>query len=269
MELYENNGWVRTEIGTKRVKPMEKYSYLVGIKINKWEVISIEHTRRHPDAICRCECGTVKPVSICNLINNKSKDCGCGRKGRLSEKGKLNLVGNKYGKLTVVEMLQTNNLHKQLCRCVCDCGRETVVVASSLTSNHTLSCGCLNSYYNCVIDEYLGDIDIEHTSEYTIFYKGNRYRFDFYLPDYNTFIEYDGSQHYEPTRYYGNNIEKNTQLFFKIQERDEMKNQYCREYNINLLRIPYWESKNIKTIINNYLQRLNEKGSNNLEYVIV
>lgn len=58
-------------------------------------------------------------------------------------------------------------------------------------------------------------------------------------------------------------------MLLETQRRDKIKNTYCKENNINLLRIPYWESKNIKTIINNYLQRLNEKGSNNLEYVIV
>ena len=48
--------------------------------------------------------------------------------------------------------------------------------------------------------------------------------------------------------------------FHEIQERDKIKNDYCINNNINLLRIPYWEKQNIETIINNYLQRLNEEG---------
>lgn len=260
MDVYENNGWMQTESGMKRVDPMEKYLYLVGTKVNKWTIMSIEHTRRHPDAICRCECGTIKPVNIRNLINNQSKDCGCGRKKNLSNVERLNLIGNKYGKLTVIEMLDVNKHHKQLCKCLCECGKETIVVASSLISNHTLSCGCLISYYNRFIDNYLNEINIRHQSEYPIIYNNTRYRFDFYLPDYNTFIEYDGSQHYELSHYYKDNIEKNKKVLYNTQKRDKIKNQYCKENNINLLRIPYWENKNIKTIINNYLQRLNEKG---------
>lgn len=268
MGYVENNGWITDENGTRRVNPLEKYSYLIGTKVNKWEVLSIEHTRRQPDTICKCECGTIKAVNIRNLINNMSKDCGCGRKIRLSKKERMNLVGNKYGKLTVVEMLNVNKYHKQLCKCKCDCGNETIVVASSLTSHHTLSCGCLNSYYNSYIDKYLCSINIAHQSEYSVKINGRQYRFDFYLPDYNMFIEYDGSQHYEPTRYYGGNIEKNNEILLETQRRDKIKNTYCKENNINLLRIPYWESKNIKTIISNHLQRLNEKGSN-IEYAIV
>lgn len=49
--------------------------------------------------------------------------------------------------------------------------------------------------------------------------------------------------------------------FKKNRERDKIKNRYCAENNINLLRIPYWETEKIETIINNYLQRLSTKGS--------
>ena len=84
-----------------RVNPLEKYAYLIGTKINKWTVLSLKNDRRHADAICQCECGTVKPVNIRNLINNCTKDCGCGRKAMLSETRSKNLIGQKFGKLTV------------------------------------------------------------------------------------------------------------------------------------------------------------------------
>ena len=48
--------------------------------------------------------------------------------------------------------------------------------------------------------------------------------------------------------------------FRKLKERDMIKNKYCEDNNINLLRIPYWEDKNIEEIISNHLQRLSEKG---------
>ena len=54
-----------------RVNPVEKYAYLIGQKINKWTVLKIVKERRHADAICRCECGTEKPVNIINLINGQ------------------------------------------------------------------------------------------------------------------------------------------------------------------------------------------------------
>ena len=65
---------------------------------------------------------------------------------------------------------------------------------------------------------------------------------------------------YELVRYYGLNIEENKCILKKVQEHDKIKNKYCEDNNINLLIIPYWETKNIETIINNHLQRLSEKG---------
>jgi very-short-patch-repair endonuclease len=110
------------------------------------------------------------------------------------------------------------------------------------------------------IQQFLEKSKIKFKSEYTIYIDENYYRFDFYLPQYNLFIEYDGQQHYEPVRFHGNNVEENKKTFYRIQEHDKIKTQYCDENNINLLRIPYWENKNIETIINNCLQRLSEKG---------
>jgi hypothetical protein len=62
--------------------------------------------------------------------------------------------------------------------------------------------------------------------------------FDFYLPNLNTCIEYDGEQHYKPVLTFGGIDE-----FKKLQGRDEMKNQYCKKNGIKLIRIPYTMKK--------------------------
>jgi very-short-patch-repair endonuclease len=70
-------------------------------------------------------------------------------------------------------------------------------------------------------------------------------KFDFYLPDYNTCIEFDGEQHYKIKEFFGGEKE-----FKNIQQRDQIKNVFCIENNINLLRIKYNEniSKKINTL---------------------
>jgi hypothetical protein len=68
--------------------------------------------------------------------------------------------------------------------------------------------------------------------------KGNLLRFDFYLPDYNCCIEYDGEQHYKGWR-------KDKDSLKIIQERDNRKNQFCEDNDIKLLRIPYTDFNNI------------------------
>lgn len=59
-------------------------------------------------------------------------------------------------------------------------------------------------------------------------------QFDFYLPNHNTCIEFDGSQHFIPKEIWGGDDNLKS-----IQKRDEIKNNFCIENNIKLLRISY------------------------------
>ena len=64
--------------------------------------------------------------------------------------------------------------------------------------------------------------------------------FDFYLPDYNTCIEYDGEQHFRSVKYFGGE-----QGLIKRKLKDDIKNEYCKNNNIKLIRIKYNENINI------------------------
>lgn len=73
--------------------------------------------------------------------------------------------------------------------------------------------------------------------------------FDFYLPQYNICIEFDGLQHKQISEYFGG-LDK----FISIVISDTVKNDYCERNNIKLIRIPYNEMKNIEKIIVNELE---------------
>lgn len=66
--------------------------------------------------------------------------------------------------------------------------------------------------------------------------------FDFYLPDFNVCIQYDGEQHFKPIEYFGGQ-----DGFQQTQIRDNIKNQYCKNNNIKLIRIRY--NENVQNII--------------------
>lgn len=66
-------------------------------------------------------------------------------------------------------------------------------------------------------------------------------KFDFYLPDYNCCIEYDGEQHYKGWR---KGYDPKTSLE-QVQFRDEIKNKYCKDNHIRLIRIPYTQLNKI------------------------
>lgn len=59
-------------------------------------------------------------------------------------------------------------------------------------------------------------------------------RFDFYLPDYNLCIEFDGIQHYKAQTWMGGEDK-----FKKQQYHDKLKNEFCKKHDIKLLRISY------------------------------
>ena len=65
--------------------------------------------------------------------------------------------------------------------------------------------------------------------------------FDFYLPEYNYCIEYDGEQHYKVSRFFKDK-EEAYKLLIDNQRRDKIKNEYCISNNIPLLRLTYKDS---------------------------
>ncbi len=64
--------------------------------------------------------------------------------------------------------------------------------------------------------------------------KCTRLPMDFYLPEYNAIVEYDGKQHFEPIETFGGE-----NAFKTLQIRDQIKNTFCKENNIKMIRIDY------------------------------
>lgn len=62
--------------------------------------------------------------------------------------------------------------------------------------------------------------------------------FDFYLPDFNICIEFDGRQHYFQRKGWSD--------LETVQNNDKIKNAYCTSNNIPLIRVPFWESDNME-----------------------
>ena len=61
-------------------------------------------------------------------------------------------------------------------------------------------------------------------------------------------IEYDGQQHYISIENWGGINKLNDNI-----RKDTIKNKYCEDNNIRILRIPYWDFENIEILIKNYL----------------
>jgi hypothetical protein len=68
--------------------------------------------------------------------------------------------------------------------------------------------------------------------------------FDFYLPDYNICIEYDGELHYRSSIIFGGDI-----TLKRIRDNDDIKSKWCLENNIKLIRISYKKKNKIFKIL--------------------
>lgn len=97
---------------------------------------------------------------------------------------------------------------------------------------------CSESKGERKIREYLEENIIKYIPQHK--FKECRYKnelvFDFYLPEYNICIEYNGAQHYRPVKYWGGE-----ETLEKIKTRDKIKKEYCKNNGIKLIIIRYNE----------------------------
>lgn len=185
--------------------------------------------------LCKCECGKTKIIVGSDLRNNKTKSCGCEQlKGFEQNHIIKNLTNQRFGKLIALYPVKKND--KIYWHCVCDCGNEKDILGVHLSNESIKSCGCLKmSHGELKINEILTQNNINFIQEYRPkdFSIGFDARFDFYLPELNLLIEYDGKQHF---------TDKNTgwgESLKNIQKRDSIKTQWALNNGIQIIRIPY------------------------------
>lgn len=218
---------------------------LTGKKFGYLTVLAPTEDRQNGSIVwkCQCDCGNICYIPTSNLSSGHTKSCGCSTYTMSGKKLRLKLTGKKFGKLTVIKELPPENLEsKWLCQC--DCGNKKEVIGWHLTKGIVNSCGCLISKGEAKIQELLLTANIpfktQATFEDCLSPNGNKLRFDFYI-DNKYLIEFDGEQHFltTPTSLYTQEKLDQIKLY------DAIKNQWCIEHNIPLLRIKYTELKNL------------------------
>ena len=82
--------------------------------------------------------------------------------------------------------------------------------------------------------------------------------FDFYIPSLNTCIEFDGIQHFQPVEHFGG-----LESYEQLKKNDKIKNDYCEDNYINIIRIKYDQLDRINEILDNNLRTLINIKRNN------
>lgn len=202
---------------------------------------------------CQCDCGNVVKLPGSYIKRGRVLSCGCLKSEMLIERniqsGVQIQVGDCFGLLTVIQKL---GLRKQNSRdkqenwslCKCQCGNIIEVRDNNLKSGATRSCGCIHSQGEFVVAKLLRENNINFSQQYSFpdlkGHRGGLLRFDFAIFKNNKLyelIEFDGRQHiFGPDAKWKESYSLET-----LQQYDELKNQYCKEHHIKLIRIPYYD----------------------------
>ena len=240
MKLIDMTGWVMKEHGVpeSRITVLEK-DLNNKTKITKW--------------ICKCECGTIFSAAGTKIRNGWTRSCGCLQKEVTSKRTRADLTGQQFGNLTVIKSLGTYG-HTVLWECKCKCGNIKYATSNNLLSGQTHSCGCLKSYGELLVKQYLTEHNIEYQSEYNLGNLRNipksSARIDFAIIKNNLpigFIEVDGVQHYDKNNPWHNQ---------GVEENSELKEKYSQKYNIPILHLFYNNNQINLQELENFLSKL-------------
>ncbi len=198
----------------------------------------------------RCDkCNTIMERSLVSLLNTPfhCDKCNAYRKGQFHyniEEAQQRLdtaTNNEY------QLLQYNGINKEAVLRHLNCGFIfTIRDLNDIFIGRNRGCPkCyqFKSKGEQKIAAYLDNKNIKYIPQKTFTpLNKSKYRFDFFLPDYNLAIEYQGEQHYRDNSWFKDDLST-------IQKRDQIKRQYCQENHINLLEISYKDYNIISQIL--------------------
>lgn len=241
-------------------KHYKKYTYeqvKQYIEVNsECKLLSIEYEDCFSKLDVLCACGKQYKISFAHIKQQEKIQCKYCSNAEVSETFKLteddvrNRVSGKYNnKYSVTDFsFYKNSQNGFIVFKHNECGahfKSTVHSAlyGDLKCTH---CEGNTSTGERIISMWLDRNSISYFTQYGFedcVYK-RKLLFDFYIPSHNLLIEFDGEQHYKPFDIFGG--EKS---FIEVQIRDNIKNNYCYEKSITLVRIKYDKINEIDDIL--------------------
>ena len=189
-------------------------------------------------------CGNEYEVIPSSLLNGYGCSYCSGKHKKTTEEFKqevFELSGNEYSVLGAYVNSNTKIKIRHN-----TCGNEYEVIPNNFLRGIRCTNGSniQNSRGIQLIVKLLDKNNISYLREKPINAQGHRLRFDIYISKLNIVIEFDGEQHFKSVEYFGGD-----EGFKKRQYLDNLKNKYCNEHDIKLLRIPYTQEKEIPEIL--------------------
>lgn len=262
-----NNSEIARQIGVERHtvgRYVKKHNLISPNKIQPGQLYgrltTIEPTNERDICgrvkwLCRCECGNLTKVDSSALRRGTTLSCGCLQKEKASQTWFKNLVGQRFGKLVVLERAKENTSNGgAIWVCQCDCGTIKNIPGECLRRGVSISCGCMQSKGEYLIRQYLNQYNIDFQTQYSfddlLSQRNYPLRFDFAIFKNNELyclIEFQGPQHRD----------KNNQWHTpELEYNDNKKIQYCQEREYNLILIN--STKEIESLIKRLVIEIND-----------
>lgn len=129
-------------------KNFEKHKTLIGQRVGKLVVLEATDQRKNGLLLwkCRCDCGNTVLTNAHLLESGGVRSCGCLRKDnarKVLEQHAKEMVGQRFGRLTVVGPTEKRRGRAVVWECRCDCGNTAYTLLSSLKNGGKKSCGCI------------------------------------------------------------------------------------------------------------------------------
>lgn len=122
-----------------------RYKNLVGSIFGRL-IVQRDIGRRNGTVLwqCKCICGNIINVRSSELSRSDgTRSCGCLQKEMIRNYKRIDLIGQRFGRLSVIKESERRSGGKIVWICKCDCGKEAYVASGDLKNGHTKSCGCL------------------------------------------------------------------------------------------------------------------------------
>lgn len=240
--------------GQYRVRNIKNTYDEVKKEIEKYgcKLLSKEYNRNSDNLSIQCTCGKEFKRTFANF--KKSHYCSeCNKeKKRIRFRKKYDDVKNVIEKTGCKLLSKEYKNSKSKLKIQCTCGKVFSRTYGDFIINRPHCPECNDSIPIIEIKKYLDERNIEYECEYEFNelkgFGGKPLRFDIAIIKNNKavkLIEYDGEFHFK--KYYEN------QNYEKQKIHDSLKDKYCKNNNIPLLRINFNQKNDIKSILDNNL----------------
>lgn len=200
------------------------------------------------------KCERVNEFFVTNLIKNDS-DIKCqycsGQKNKKDHIAYKMELEEKYPHAFTL-LSDYKDVNKEIKVKCNECGFIRFIKPNNLIRNgYCPKCSNNKSLGEKKVREYLDQRDIKYEQQkYFKDWNIGIHYFDFYLPEFNLVIEYNGIQHYEFNPYFHRTKEN----FSYLRERDTLKKNSAINNGINYLSIKYTLFHKINDILDNIFQ---------------